>query len=338
MQTERKEGAIFFAKTPICSTDPSEWRWPKDTLDHALEILHPEEELYMHFMGSVKPKSTFSPFKYSEGKLPDIGRGHGGMVYVNWNFGLKQFPDLSIDITFHSKPMGPAAVYLQLYDFPIGNTGQYFGFQYSEQAGGKMLKKFIWSRWGTRDTKNAWVPKEGNIESAGYEGDFIGIRYPFTWDQGTYTVNLTMRETDNLGTWYEMRIYDHKKKNWTIVGRLRFPLVNNEPPFIKNGGGSWCEVFRGTKSSNDIHPFHLSYGGIYTCGRNIAAKKISVIYNDSAPNIDVSIDPDGRRVHVQYGGKTRRRTPAGEYLLRKETGNAEQDKNNNQEKNKDPNL
>jgi hypothetical protein len=162
------------------------------------------------------------------------------------------------------------------------------------------------------------VSDGGWIESAGYEGDFVGIRYPYSWGKGTYTVHLVMRETDEVGTWYEMHIYDHGKSEWTKIGRLRFPGVKEGLPFIKDGGGSWCEVYGGTMSSKDIAAFHLSYGGVYTCGRTIGAKEVRFSYGETAPNSDISIDPDGSRIHVLYGGETIRRTPAGKYELKEE--------------------
>jgi len=240
------------------------------------------------------------------------------MTYVNWTLGLKKLADLSIDITFHTEPKPSAAVYIQLYDFRIGKTGQYFGFQYSFKNGEELKTKFIWSRWGTRDEADAWAPEEGWIESAGYEGDFVGIRYPYAWTKGTYTVHLMMRETDEVGTWYEMRIYDHQQEEWTTIGRLRFPGADGELPFIKDGGGSWCEVYGGTKSSDDIGGCHLSYGGVYACGRTVAAREVRLSYGKTTPNSNISIDPDGRRVHVKYGAETRRLTPKGKYKLKRE--------------------
>jgi hypothetical protein len=242
-------------------------------------------------------------------------QGRGGMTYVNWTFGVSNLTDLSMDITFYAAPRPPAAVYLQLYDFKIGGTPQYFGFQYAGGTNGSGTTQFIWSRWGTRDTAHARVAAGGTIESAGYEGDFVGIRYPYAWGMGTYTVNLAMRETDAGGTWYEMKVRDHSRNQWTTLGRLRFPGAAGGPPFIADGGGSWCEVFGGTSSPRDIGAFRLSYDGIFTRDRTVPAREARFSYGEATPNSDISLDPDLRRVHVHFGGDTRRVTPAGTYPL-----------------------
>lgn len=312
------EQARYFAGLPAPEGDPSGWQWPPSTARRVRQLLGARGELYAHYPGPALPESLKHPFDTRTCPPPAAGRGHGGMMYVNWTFGLGKLVDLSIDVTFHTEPRPSAAVYLQLYDFHIGDTGQYFGFQYAFSKEGEVRTKFIWSRWGTRDKADARVAETGWIESAGYEGDFVGIRYPYAWGKGTYTVHVLMRETDGVGTWYEMHIYDHQRKAWTKIGRLRFPPTKEGLPFMRDGGGSWCEVYGGTESSKDIGPFHLSYGGVFTCGRTVAAREVRLTYGKTTPNCDISIDPDGKRVHVTYGGDTRRLTAAGRQKLRKE--------------------
>ncbi len=309
--------AAYFASLPAPKADPARWQWPSSVSRRVKQMLGAKGKVYPHSPRMVSPISLKYPLARKKAEPPETARGHGGMTYVNWTTGLDKLVDLSIDVTFHTDPKPSAAVYLQLYDFAIGKTGQYFGFQYAFKKNGELERKFIWSRWGTRDKADAMVTEGGWIESAGYEGDFVGIRYPYVWTKGTYTVHLTMRETDKVGTWYEMRIYDHQKKNWTTIGRLRFPGTAGALPFIKDGGGSWCEVYGGTKSSQDIGLFHLSYGGVYTCGRTVAARKVRFTYGKAAPNSDMAIGRDGKRVHVMYGGETRRVTPAGTYRLKR---------------------
>lgn len=314
----RHRDAEFFARLPEPDTDPSLWQWPLSLRQPIIRMLGSEGPVHRHYAGKIRPGNEAYPVAMLGGKAPALGRGHGGMTYVNWTLGLKKLVDLAVDVTFHTEPRPPAAVYLQLYDFKIGKTGQYFGFQYAFGEGGKLKTTFIWSRWATRDKADARVAEGGTIESAGDEGDFVGIRYPYAWGQGTYTVHVMMRETDAVGTWYEMKIFDHQGKRWRTIGRLRFPEADGGLPFIEDGGGSWCEVFGGTRSSADIGLFHLSYGGVYTCGRTVAAREVRFSYGNATPNCNISLAPDGRRVHVMYGGKTQRSTPAGSYHLTEE--------------------
>ena len=316
---DRKQDAEYFSHLPVPDTDPSKWQWAPSVGQKVIQMLGSGgTPISLHYPRTVIPQNDAYPVDVSRGKAPGVGRGHGGMTYVNWTLGMKRMVDLSVDVTFHTEPLPSAAIYLQLYDFKIGNTGQYFGFQYAFRDKAQLETKFIWSRWGTRDKADAWVAEGGTIESAGYEGDFVGVRYPYAWGKGTYTVHVMMRDTDAVGTWYEMMIYDHQMKKWTKIGRMRFPRADGGLPFIEDGGGSWCEVFGGTKSSEDIGLFHLSYGGVYACGRTVAAREVRFSYGKDTPNCDISLDPDGRRVHVMYGGKTRRLTHEGTDKLKME--------------------
>ena len=326
-QTQPAGMAAFFSDLPVPSGDPSRWQWSKSTAARVIEFLGYEGQLVAHRPGPVAPRSlAFPRHRGKAEKPPADGRGLGGVLYLNWTTGLKTLTDLSVDVTFHTEQKPSAAVYLQLYDFPLivpgtdVKVGQYFGFQYWFEKGQQLKTQFIWSRWNTRDKANAWVADGGWIESAGYENDFVGIRYPYQWGKGTYTAHVMMRETDEVGTWYELRIYDHQKAEWKKIGRLRFPKVGDRLPCFEDNGGSWVEVFGGTRSSQDVGLFHYSIGGVYTCGRTVRARQVELRYADKlpVPNCNVAVDPDGRRVHVMYGGQTVRTTPPGKYRLKPE--------------------
>jgi len=316
----------FFAAAPEPRDNPSAWRWPDTVANEAralLEITAP----YPHFPSrTVAPATLTPPFSYREGrKAADAMRGQGGVAYINWQFGIGRIPDISIDFTLHKTLRPPGDIYLQLDDAPIGRTPQYFGLQCSFDHNGNPVTTFIWSRWLTNDTANAWVAPGGHITSLANEGQYICIGCPYKWGQGTYTVHLLMRETDQVGTWYEIRIFDHQTCSWTKAGRMRFPPVDGAPPLLAEAGASWLEIIGGTRNSRDIAENHISFGGAYTCGRTVATQKIATAYNDrECPNSDVSIDPDGRRVHLHYGGDTRRRTKAGTYPLKEELAPAQQ--------------
>lgn len=308
-----QDQAGFFAALPFPDSNPLKWQLSPTAREKAIQILGIDGDIIRHSPKDMEQTAELDTAVTTEGKPPPVGRGHGGMTYVNWKFGLKRLADLSMDITFHTEPQPPAAVFLQLYDFKIGDTNQYFGFQYAFGENGKLSTKFIWSRWDTRDKADARPAEGAEIVSSGHEGDFVSVRYPYSFGKGTYTVHVMMRETDSIGTWYEMGIYDHQKKVWTKIGRLRFPMTASGLPFVMDGGGSWCEVFGGTRSSRDIGLFHLSYDGVYTCGRTIVAREAFSSYGKDTPNCDICIDPDKRRVHVKFGGETGRVNPAGKY-------------------------
>ena len=177
--------AAFLANLPIPKGDPARWQWREPTSLRVIQLLGWQGPLSAHHPGRVVPRTIEYPLE-TGGTPPEVGRGHGGVLYLNWTTGLRILMDLSIDVTFHTEPKPAAAVYLQLYDFPVvvpgssSKVGQYFGFQYRFEKG-KLKTQVIWTRWKTRDKANAWVAAGGWIESAGYEDDFVGIRYPYEW-------------------------------------------------------------------------------------------------------------------------------------------------------------
>jgi hypothetical protein len=315
--------AAYLGNLPIPDQDPSGWQWSAQDYAQVLQILGSSAPLHTHRPGSVRPSALVYPGA-TNGPAPGVGTGYGGVLYLNWNTGLRHMPDLSMDVTFHTPPIPAGAVYLQLYDFPMVvpstdiKVGQYFGFQYWFDDQQKLQTQFIWSRWNSTNKSDAWVADGGWIEAASYENDFVGIRYPYRWTAGTYTVHLAMRRIDEVGAWYDMQVYDHQMSQWKKIGGLRFPRTASGLPLLENNGGSWVEVFGGTTSSQDLGLMHYSFGGVYACGRRIRAKSVNVVYDERTPNSNVAINPDGRRVHVVYGGQTARTDPPGEHLLKPE--------------------
>ena len=107
-----------------------------------------------------------------------------------------------------------------------GNT-YYFGLQTDVQdlTRSSQGKGAIFSRWGERDTSHARFPADGWVESGGYEGQFIGVRAPYEWSAGQYSLRLRAEETDEHGRWFGFYVADSSgSEKW--IGSLRFPLVD----------------------------------------------------------------------------------------------------------------
>lgn len=311
---ELRDEVAWFTALPQPQGDPSKFSWPPTLAKQAARRLGVQGKLRRHRPGPAAPATLELPWPDTEGEPaaddPEIEMPRG-MTYQNWTFGLDGMPEIACDLTFHRAPRGPAGVYLQVYDGAIGDTGQYFGFQYRE-VDGEVETNVIWSRFGTRDTDHLEEAPGGYHEAAGYEGDFLSVRYPYRFQEGTYTMHVRMDEATPRGVWYAMRIYDHQDGTWTDTGRLRFPWTEEGGvPYLRDGGGSWQEVFGGVTRPGAVSPFHLSLGGIYTLGRVVAPRAVRTAYGEGIDNSDVSLDLDSGRVHVRFGGSTRRRTPAG---------------------------
>lgn len=310
----------YLAGLPVPEGDPSDFQWSAEDRDGALGLLAPRARLRPHRPRPVVPETLRLPWPASEGVAaaadPELEMPRG-MTYANWDFGIPGMVDLSIDVSFHRTPRAAPGegIYLQLYDADIGATGQYFGFQFRERDG-ETVTQVIWSQFGSRDLERLDEEPEGYHEEADYEGDFVSLRYPYEFGRGTYTVHVSLDALAPEGAWYLMRIYDHGAGSWTRIGRMRFPYAKGKLPTIQDGGGTWQEVFAGVQRPSEVTPFHLSIGGVYTAGRTVAPRTARTHYDADIANSDISWDPAGRRLHMRFGGRTRRRTPEGTIPLK----------------------
>jgi polyhydroxybutyrate depolymerase len=237
-----------------------------------------------------------------------------GLAYVWWDFETADFEDFQIDLDLHndpapqeSRPGAPnPGLYLQVYQGHIGDVGFYLGLQtdvYRPKLGGQG-KGLIFSRWKTRDVADARATADGWIESSGHEGDFIGIRRKYAWGKGKYRLRLTALDEDAQGVWYGFFILDYGTNREDYCGAIRFPKdsKSEQPrPRIKNGGGTWLEVYSHAKSLDDIPFWHVTVDGCYANQRQISAKKASSDYSQKIPNADVHFDPRNGTTHFRIG-------------------------------------
>src|SRR5437899_508600 len=112
----------------------------------------------------------------------------GGLTYIWWRFDKAEFEDFQIDITIHNDIGTRPGLYFQMYQGQIGDVGFYFGLQtdvFRPGMGGQG-KGLLFSRWKTRELSETRPASDGWAESAGYEGDFVGIRKKYTWTNHRY--------------------------------------------------------------------------------------------------------------------------------------------------------
>lgn len=331
---DRLRRGRFLASLPTPEGDPQEFSWSNVQVMRARAALGEAGEARVGDDFRAAPDSLDLPFDPDEGKAPegiddqlDMPRG---LTYQSWDLGLEQTSDVMVDMTIHTAPEGPAGMYLQVWDAPLGEWGQYMGLQFREEDG-EVVTNAIWSRFGNEDGDDLEVADDGNgySEVAGYEGEpdpdtgqpggFISLRYRYDFGVGTYTFHVHLDRLDFKGAWYRLRIYDHQQGEWTHIGRMRFPYAGNfEVPYYSGRGGSWQEVFTGVDTAREVPAAHVSLGGAYGLGRRVPAVSARLSYADGNPdegvpgifNTDISRQPGGDRLHVRYGGATRRRSEA----------------------------
>jgi len=116
----------------------------------------------------------------------------GGLHYVTWNFNKNNFRKLDVTIKIYEEPSLGDGLYFQMYQGMINGVGFYFGFQTDvyKPGVGSAGKGIIFSRWGTNDLSNVRIVDGGWSQSAGYEGDFVGVRVNYVWSTHTYKMSV----------------------------------------------------------------------------------------------------------------------------------------------------
>jgi hypothetical protein len=190
----------------------------------------------------------------------------GGLHYAYWDFGNPSFTKISHEFTIYNEPknqdgtLNNDGLYYQFYQGVINdNIGFYYGIQTAvfNPNGGAPKRGLIFSRWGTRDINNYKIAPGGFGQSAGYEGDFIGVRLSYNWGVGRYKIEVKLDNTDSIGDWYGFYITNLSSNEKTYAGSIRFEKTFNSSG-IKNGGITWTELYFKDKQTTPLPNWHLS--------------------------------------------------------------------------------
>jgi len=240
----------------------------------------------------------------------------GGVHYVWWDIGRDFFDTLDIYVTIYDEPKYKDGLYFQMYQGRINDIGFYFGFQtdiYKPGVGG-VGKGIIFSRWDIRDTTYAKLyDNDGWIQSAGYEGDFIGIRTSFNWTPDSYKFSLFYESSDSLGDWYcvkLMRLSDSFEVN---LGAIRFEVKDENKKGIANWGGTWTEIYNKADQNTPIPDWKLSIDSLFVYPNK---QKPAHAYSDYSKNIDthtdIYYDSTENKIYFLMGCEIEREHPKGQ--------------------------
>ena len=202
------------------------------------------------------------PLNTSIPKNNEIGGINYAYIYLKTTTCTK----ISHQFTIYDEPrnqdgtLNKDGLYYQFYQGLLNDDiGFYYGIQTSvyNTKGGPYNKGLIFSRWGTRDINNYKLAIGGFGDSAGYEGDFIGVRINYDWKPGSYEIELKLDSTDNLGDWYGLRIRSLKTSDFTYVGSMRFEK-GVKSKGIKSGGITWTELYFKANPNTPLPRWHIS--------------------------------------------------------------------------------
>lgn len=193
----------------------------------------------------------------------------GGLHYAFWEFRALTFTKLVHNFTIYNEPvnkdnsLNKDGLYYQFYQGIINDTiGFYYGIQTSVmKPDGDNRKGVIFSRWKTRDIANYRTAAGGWGQSAGYEGDFIGVRKNYEWGPGTYSIELRKDSADSKGDWYSLWINKIPVVSKEYIGSIRFER-SSKSSGIKSGGITWTELYFKSNLNTPLPRWHVSVNDV----------------------------------------------------------------------------
>ena len=237
-----------------------------------------------------------------------------GIHYAYQHFNQSTFESVKHTFTIHQEPSNNGRLYYQFYQGKLNDTiGFYYGIQtdvYSPQSPAWRGRGLIFSRWNTRDTNNYLIAENGWGQSAGYEGDFIGVRNSYNWGVGTYEVALKKDSVDNVGDWYSLKIKNILESEQTYIGSIRFES-SSVSSGIKSGGIVWTELYSNA-SDGAIPDWHVSVDDITIDGQ-FKPNRIDTNYNETFKDFANIYTTNKNDIHFLVGPKVKNITPVQQF-------------------------
>ncbi|MCA9580559.1 MAG: hypothetical protein KC416_02115 [Myxococcales bacterium] len=182
--------------------------------------------------------------------------------------------ELSFDIEVHEDPGTGAGLYFApVSGVAIDGNPLYLGMQtdmIDNDAGGvRRGHGFTFSRWDTLSPDDFDVAAGGYSEIGTHEGEFVGVRQPYDWSEGTYTFQLSRRDAGDgpqSHDWFDLTVIDRQTGEEVQVGSLRFERQDPNIPATLSAGPdadttrftSFTEVYSG----NGVDPGNVRTSAI----------------------------------------------------------------------------
>lgn len=265
-------------------------------------------------LSSIKSDMPIEPINNNIPLKDEIG----GIHYAYWDFGQSNLHKMNHRFTIHDLPtnedgsLNDDGLYYQFYQGIMNESiGFYYGIQTKLRSpSGEIKKGIIFSRWKTRDIENYALSENAWGESAGYEGDFIGIRESYDWQVGTYEIQIEKDSTDVIGDWYGLKIKKISDNSTEYIGSLRFEH-KSQGVGIRNNGITWSELYYKGTQNTPLPSWHVSIDKVFA-NENIAPRGVYIAYSNQRfkdfSNIYTTNKSD---VHFIMGPKVKRTNNEG---------------------------
>lgn len=237
----------------------------------------------------------------------------GGLAGINWNvFKTDTIEKLSIDVSVSDDIDPSLNLYICALGGKLSNVGFYCGIQTNtlgfiskkNQGMRSVGKGAIFSRWGERDLSAVSIAAGGKCQTAGYEGDFVGVRNAYVWNKGLYNIELKVIKSgfcipeDNQNTWMGMFIYSYADKTNTYMGAIRFPGTT-----LKLEGGwlySFVEIYGNPISTSQVPNRTIGFSNLRINDNIVQLTVANIGYQENTNNTGKAIVTD-KELQVSIG-------------------------------------
>ena len=234
---------------------------------------------------------------------PEYARMPWHLVDLWWDLGEESpFESYSIDVTVGDDVPSTTNLYIA----PIGiahldKTPFYGGIQTQADGHTKSDARIreigpgcLMSMWGERSLDAIRPSLGGLCQSSGHEGDFVSVRRPYEWTQGTYTYRVTRMDAEEVEgvshRWVGAFLYSHETGENVFIGALRFP---GDDLVLSRKVASFVEVYGRRIPVSEIPKVTVTFGNVTVNGKPVNVKRVDAVYPNQVPDYAEAVAKDG---------------------------------------------
>ncbi|MFG0335962.1 MAG: DUF3472 domain-containing protein [Maioricimonas sp. JB049] len=239
------------------------------------------------------------------------------LVDLWWDLGeTTPFESYSIDVTISDDVPSSTNLYIapigiaHLSDVPFygGIQTQCDGNTKSDRRLRKLGPGLLMSMWGERSFDAIRPSIGGYCQSSGHEGDFVSVRRPYQWSEGTYTYRVVRMDEEVVDgkpcTWVGAFVYSHEKDENVFIGALRFPASEL---VLSQKVASFVEVYGRRVPVDEIPQVTVTFGNLRLNGKPAGVKSVDAIYPEGVPDY-AAAQPQEGTVVIEVGQPVEGRT------------------------------
>ena len=176
----------------------------------------------------------------------------------------------------------------------------------------------LFSRWHERRMDYIREAPGGFSQSAGYEGDFIGVRQRVPWRRGRYRIGFVDvgRDGEGRGRWIGQYVRDESTGETWHTGALCFP---GETLRLRPRMAAFVEMFGAAIRPHEIPRLRVRFGDLHINGAPVPLRSALVRYRVRTPPFAEVQAAGAGALAVETGRRFRRanlRRESGSYTER----------------------